>query len=414
MSRVRSFASICIVSMFVLVVIPGCPPVGPEESDGTNGQDDLFSDPESPVFLVVTSEDSGETITFMGEKDSEGSPVHVTGAVYESAGGESFTVLVDSDGRPTEVVADGVVFQLSKWTSSTVDLIVIDTDGTMETFTLDLPEYLITTVMKPVTRQRRISGDDVRRIADVVSVVGCIMSVAEGVGVGLAAGWTGIGVAAAIGIVALGCDGAVAMAAGSELPSEYVDAKCLISVASGFVISKTACLSAGLNHWAEYLDAQDIVSFLPDGGGGETEILEVPGLGVPTVESATLESGQSYLIEVSGTYVIDTSNGRQADAEWSNYWGYLGDQTWYENPADENPSVTHPDLLDLLIDGATVDWLGTTDGANFAPHTYSPTHVYHYEVVGAGAPIEFQIADPGPSQPWDNSGSLVVSITPVP
>lgn len=176
------------------------------------------------------------------------------------------------------------------------------------------------------------------------------------------------------------------------------------------------------------ITVEDILSLSPDdtdggpeedsdgdgGDGGQSEILEVPALGVPTVQSTPLQSGQRYLIEVSDTWAVSASGTRRADAEWINYLEYLGDLTWYENPADVDPSVTHPDLADLLIDGLTVDWLGTTDGVNFAPHTYSPSHVYRYEIVGAGARIEFQIADPGPAQPWDNSGSLFVSITPVP
>ncbi|MCP4591425.1 MAG: PEP-CTERM sorting domain-containing protein [bacterium] len=143
----------------------------------------------------------------------------------------------------------------------------------------------------------------------------------------------------------------------------------------------------------------------------KAETLVVEAWNTPTETSQALEVGRVYLLEVSGTYVLDSTNGRQADADWSEYWKHLGDMTWYENPADTDPTVTDPDRFDLTIDGAVVDWMGTTNGVDFAPHTYSPSHIYRCRIVGAGVPIEFQIADPNAG---DNSGSLLVSIVPEP
>jgi hypothetical protein len=58
-----------------------------------------------------------------------------------------------------------------------------------------------------------------------------------------------------------------------------------------------------------------------------------------------------------------------------------------------------------------VPWLGTVDGSTFAANTYSPSHVYNYYLVGDGLAHSFVIADVFYS---DNSGSLQVSISPVP
>jgi len=49
--------------------------------------------------------------------------------------------------------------------------------------------------------------------------------------------------------------------------------------------------------------------------------------------------------------------------------------------------------LDLLVNETSYDWLGTTDGENFFPHTYSPSHVYRIEIVGTGEVATFRIAD---------------------
>lgn len=68
-------------------------------------------------------------------------------------------------------------------------------------------------------------------------------------------------------------------------------------------------------------------------------------------------------------------------------------------------------LLELLVSNSTQDWLGSVDGENFTPHTYSPNHVYRLEVTGTGNPLSFSIYDS--SYDW-NEGSLTVSITPAP
>jgi hypothetical protein len=136
-----------------------------------------------------------------------------------------------------------------------------------------------------------------------------------------------------------------------------------------------------------------------------TEILQVWSTTATPVEtSSALEDGVEYLIEASGTFTY-SSGGRIADAEFSLALSYGGPAGWFEaNPG--NPEY----VLDLLVNGSPLDWLGSSDGINFSPHTYSPDHVYRFFLIGEGLPISFVIYDT--SYAW-NDGYLTVSISPV-
>ena len=137
-----------------------------------------------------------------------------------------------------------------------------------------------------------------------------------------------------------------------------------------------------------------------------TEILTIPAYGIPLVESSPLLEDGLYIIEVSGTLVFDAHNGRMADAEWLQY--DVPEREWIED------SPGGRGTMDLLVDGRASDWLGTADGEGFLPHVFSPTHTYRLYLRGSGGPLTFQIDDPGPAQPWDNSGELTVQITQIP
>ena len=130
--------------------------------------------------------------------------------------------------------------------------------------------------------------------------------------------------------------------------------------------------------------------------------LEIPASGETIETVLALQEGESYLIEVQG---IDTyaPGNRVADAEFaydpdSNVWSEFGG----------GPEETIEQNLDLLVNGAAVDWLGSTDGKHFLPHTYSQNHVYRLVLVGNGQPVSFRIYDV--SNDW-NEGSLTVSIS---
>ncbi len=133
------------------------------------------------------------------------------------------------------------------------------------------------------------------------------------------------------------------------------------------------------------------------------EVLQVDSYGTPTVYSSVLEAGQIYRIEVRGTFSYDSARSL-ADAEWAQY---PAPPDWVEHPA--GPA----NALELVINDSPRDWMGTTNGVDFAPHTYSPSHLYRSDWLGAGEQIAFRIEDGTGSRIWDNRGVLTVEILPI-
>lgn len=145
---------------------------------------------------------------------------------------------------------------------------------------------------------------------------------------------------------------------------------------------------------------------------GRAEILQVPAYATPTVTSSTvLQEGQLYVIEARGTYIFWGTGGAEADAEW--YERAIAPYPWFEfspDPCDD------PSILDLLVNGTGQDWMGTADlvvtsNSIFSTHTYSPSHTYRLNWLGAGESITFKIEDGSGANILDNSGSLEVEIT---
>lgn len=149
-----------------------------------------------------------------------------------------------------------------------------------------------------------------------------------------------------------------------------------------------------------------------------SETLIVPATNVNGVWSSPLTQGQLYEFTASGTYYYGWYGEQTADAEWifgnapqiSEYW------TW---PVAGGPFGESNDILDICINDTSVSWLGTTDGLNYSPHTYSQdTHTYKYYFTGTGDPVKFHIADETPfgvgDCTGDNSGCLTVAINEIP
>lgn len=144
------------------------------------------------------------------------------------------------------------------------------------------------------------------------------------------------------------------------------------------------------------------------------ETLIVPATSENGVWSSPLLQGQLYQFTASGTYSYGPG-ADVADAEWiigpffSEYW------TLY---AAGGPFGESNDILDICINDTSVSWLGTQDGINYSPHTYSSsTHTYKYYFTGTGDPVKFHIADEtpfGPDYTGDDSGFLTLTITEVP
>ena len=129
----------------------------------------------------------------------------------------------------------------------------------------------------------------------------------------------------------------------------------------------------------------------------------------PIVSTTILELGKQYVIEVTGRYGYDTQ-GSIADAEWSYD---INRATWVELYGILNGQ----DVLDLIINGTSYDWMGTTDeivtcDSVFAPHVRSLSHTYRLCFTGEGTPLSLQVYDgdgPGPRYS-DNDGILEVKI----
>lgn len=138
------------------------------------------------------------------------------------------------------------------------------------------------------------------------------------------------------------------------------------------------------------------------------EILVVPATNLAGVYSSPLTAGQLYDFTIVGTYFFSPYPNVIADAEWSDPYNWVECAVYNSLAAD---------ALDVVINDTPVDWLGTSDGITYAPHTFSPTHTYIYRYVGTGASVNFHVAD---LFPWggdctgDNSGFLTVDVTPVP
>lgn len=151
-----------------------------------------------------------------------------------------------------------------------------------------------------------------------------------------------------------------------------------------------------------------LATIVPLGIAQADEILFVPADGT-IVTSSMLESGQLYRIRAEGTYDYSWDD-LPADAEWHLRQGQT---VWEEDFWDYGGGFYIYEELDLLINDIEYDWLGTTNGINFAPHTYSPSHVYILDFMGAGEEISlyFYIQD---IEPGDNSGQLTVTISEIP
>ncbi len=144
---------------------------------------------------------------------------------------------------------------------------------------------------------------------------------------------------------------------------------------------------------------------------GTLTTLWIPATSADGAWTPVLQSDQEYKFVATGTYYFNVSRSEPSDAEWSLAWGT---EEWSEVFKYGTPEE---DVLDIVLDGLSVDWLGSTDGTNWAPHTFSPDHTYVYYYTGNGQPVHLWIADQTPYDGDyydDNSGGLTVEIEVVP
>lgn len=141
------------------------------------------------------------------------------------------------------------------------------------------------------------------------------------------------------------------------------------------------------------------------------EVLWISATSIDGVYSSALLGGQWYEVVSDGWYYWDATP-------------YPADTEWIDSPfnggwAEWSNEAYHPlEAFELHINNAPLNWEGTTNGATWAPHTYSGLHRYRTFLKGSGATVKFHIADTYPYEhagryDWtgDNSGGLTVTIT---
>jgi hypothetical protein len=245
-----------LLQMLGTLILVGC-------GSGTQtppGNENLLN--ESSVVLVATSDESGETITFVGDESSGANARRAIAAVYNSPAGDKFTLFIDGDGRPTEAVANGIVMRFSNWSLAEVDVTIFGTNGASDSVTLALPVQAAPSIATTHSlRQGKSIPDYIRDLADGISLVGCLASSVEG----LTLCTTLVGCTAGVAVIALGCDSLLAPVLGLDLPEGWEETSC---VANATVGNPSACLSLGLNAVADYLEARNLVPDVPLPGSG--------------------------------------------------------------------------------------------------------------------------------------------------
>ena len=130
------------------------------------------------------------------------------------------------------------------------------------------------------------------------------------------------------------------------------------------------------------------------------ETLQISSVNQSQVYSDTiLEMGKIYMLEANGIYTFAPGD-RLADAEFS-----FNPDTFAWN--EDLGNIYEPYVLDLLVNGQSQDWLGSSNGINYSQHTFSPNHNYRLFIEGQGIPVSFRIFDE--SYDW-NDGNLTVTI----
>jgi hypothetical protein len=123
-------------------MLNGCAPTPtPSAPESVYGQSHEiyagFTNNESMPFIMFHQ--SGESLIMTQDVNSS----NVTGSVWNSADGKSAVIYSDNNGRPTSVVVGEDVIFYSNYTNDTVDLTVIQADGTRTVFQSKLDTNLL-------------------------------------------------------------------------------------------------------------------------------------------------------------------------------------------------------------------------------------------------------------------------------
>jgi hypothetical protein len=138
----KSIQSALLVLILLTVLLNGCAPAPmPSVPESVSGQSHEiyagFTNNKAMPFIMIHQ--SGEGLVMTQDVNSS----NVTGGVWNSADGKSAVIYSDSNGRPTSAVVGEDVILYSNYTNDTVDLTVIQADGTRTMFQSKLDTDLL-------------------------------------------------------------------------------------------------------------------------------------------------------------------------------------------------------------------------------------------------------------------------------
>ena len=119
---------ICLlISMIGCGGVPTTPPISSESELVLVQVTDTKSN-----LISVAGEENEDAIAILGEKDIEGNPTSITGAVYVFEQGDSFGIDAGIDGLPTYLIdSEGNKVIFENYTNSTVDISMYDSNGSL-------------------------------------------------------------------------------------------------------------------------------------------------------------------------------------------------------------------------------------------------------------------------------------------
>lgn len=281
---------------------PAVPPISPEPENSFSEEFVLVqvTDTESNI-IFVTGKENEDAIAILGDKDTEGNPTSITGAVYVSEQGDSFSIEAGIDGLPTYVIdSEGYTVIFENYTNSTVDISIYDSNGNLiqEPTTINIdPEDLLelkqlynSFYSKGLRWSRKNTADALKWGAVGLSWVGCIS----------AGGLTVFSGGVLTPTIAFACGKAIFSTLSAITPN---DTDNLISMAIG---TGSCLISGGANVWG---CGSTILSIIAWGTG--QSISQTPSLTSEEIELIRKWGfGGDYVVRWPNGYVdvYDTTN----------------------------------------------------------------------------------------------------------
>ena len=164
---------------------PAVPPISPEPENSFSEEFVLVQviDPESNI-IFVTGKENEDAMAILGDKDTEGNPTNITGAVYISEQGDSFAIEAGIEGLPAYMNdSKGNIVSFENYTNSTADISIYDSNGNLiqEPITinidsedlLELKQLYNSFYSKGLRWSRKNTADALKWGAVGLSAVGC-------------------------------------------------------------------------------------------------------------------------------------------------------------------------------------------------------------------------------------------------